>query len=195
MTRPHLRRRLTSALGLVSLLSAACCASGPRFSGDDTAKVDNLLVLVRQRLEVAPEVARVKWNTKAPIEDLPREKQIVDGVARTAPDRGLDPAVAAAFFQGQIDASKVVQRALHEQWTAKAQPPFEKVPDLVKDIRPVLDRLTPALVEGLAEAMPVLSRPGAGELLAERTRSVLAGAPGGDAAVEVAVAPLRKVSK
>lgn len=193
LPRHQLRRLLpASALALLSSLLLAGCASAPRFSDQDTARVDDLLRLVRQRLEVAPEVARVKWNTKAPIEDLPREKQIVDGVAATAPEHGLEPAVAAAFFQAQIDASKVIQRDLHAQWTAKAQPPFEKVPDLVKDIRPVLDRLTPALVKALADAWPVLGRPGGAALLDQRVRAVLAGAPGGDEAVRVAVAPLRR---
>ena len=58
---------------------------------------------------MAPEVARTKWNTKAPIEDLPREQQIIDGVATRATDYGLDAQVARDFFKGQIEASKIVR--------------------------------------------------------------------------------------
>jgi len=180
---------------LLALLLAAGCATAPTFSAADTATVDRLLGLVKERLEVAPEVARTKWNTKAPIEDLPREKQIIDGVAKGAGQYGLDPQVAGAFFQGQIEASKVVQNALHADWTARKQPPFDKVADLGKNIRPVLDRLTPAMMRALAEALPVLQQPGGRALLEARARAVLAQAPGGEPAVREAIAPLLKVSR
>lgn len=192
---PHPLRSLRPILTLLSVLVLTGCASAPCFSSDDTERVDVLLGAVRQRLDVAPEVARVKWNTKAPIEDLAREQQIVDGVAKASPDHALDPAAASAFFQAQIDASKVIQRSLHQQWTAANQPPFEKVPDLGKDIRPVLDRLTPALMKALAGATPVLTRPGARELLDARAQAVLTGAPGGADAVGIAIAPLRALGK
>lgn len=195
MARTTVRRSALPSVALLCLLALAACASAPRFSGDDAARIDSLLGAMRERLDVAPEVARVKWNTKGPIEDLPREKQIVDAVARAAPDHQLDPAVASAFFQAQIDASKVVQRALHQQWTAANQSPFEKVPDLGKDIRPILDRLTPALLKALGDAMPVLRRPGSRALLDARADAILAGAPGGTDAVRVALAPLRELGK
>jgi chorismate mutase len=180
---------------LIGLLLAASCATAATFSAADTATVDRLLGVVKERLDVAPEVARTKWNTKAPIEDLPREKQIIDGVAKGAGQYGLDPQVAGAFFQGQIEASKVVQNALHAEWTARKQPPFEKVADLGKDIRPVLDRLTPAMMRALAEALPVLQQPGGRQLLEAQSKVVLAKAPGGEAAVQEAIAPLLQVSR
>jgi chorismate mutase len=180
---------------LLVLLLAAGCATAPTFSAADTAKVDRLLDLVKERLDVAPEVARTKWNTKAPVEDLPRERQIIDGVAKGAGQYGLDPQVAGAFFQGQIEASKTVQNALHAEWAAKKQPPFEKVADLGKDIRPVLDRLTPAMMRALADALPVLQQSGGRALLEAQVKTVLAKAPGGEAAVREAVAPLLRVSR
>jgi chorismate mutase len=189
-----LRRGCWLGLALVAILASGC-ATTASFSAADTAKVDRLLGLVKERLDVAPEVARTKWNTKAPIEDLPREKQIIDGVAKGGAQYGLDPQVAGAFFQGQIEASKVVQNAMHAGWTARKQPPFEKVVDLGKDIRPVLDRLTPAMMRALADALPVLQQPGGRQLLEAQSKAVLADAPGGEAAVREAVAPLLKVSR
>jgi chorismate mutase len=177
------------------LLLASGCATAPQGSATDTARVDRLLRLVRERLDVAPEVARIKWNTKAPIEDLPREKQIIDGVAQRAPQYGLEPQVASAFFQAQIEASKIIQNALHAEWTARGQPLFEKVADLGKDVRPVLDRLTPAMMQALAEALPVVRQPGGRQLLEGQIKTVLAGAPGGEAAVREAVAPLLRLSR
>jgi len=181
-------------LVFVVLLTAGCAATAS-FTAADTAKVDRLLGLIQERLDVAPEVARTKWNTKASIEDLPREKQIIDGVAKGAPGYGLDPQAAGAFFTGQIEASKVVQKTLHAEWTAKRQPPFITVADLGKDIRPVLDRLTPAMLRALAEALPVLAQPGGRELLEGRRTAILGRSPAGEAAVREAVAPLLKLSR
>jgi chorismate mutase len=164
-------------------------------TASNTDAVDRLLVLIKERLDVAPEVARTKWNTRAPIEDLPREKQIIDGVAQAAPEYGLDPQVAAAFFTAQIEASEVVQNALHAEWTARKQPPFATVADLGKDIRPVLDRLTPAMMQALARALPALEQPGGRQLLEAQARAILANSPGGEAAAREALAPLLKLSR
>jgi chorismate mutase len=150
--------------------------------------------LIKERLDVAPAVARTKWNTKAPIEDRIRDQQIIDGVATAAKERGLDPQVATTFFRAQIEASKAVQIELHAEWTASSQPPFAKVADLGTDIRPALDRLTPAMMRALSEALPVLQRRGGHQLLEARTGAVLSNAPGGDAAVRKAVAPLLALS-
>jgi chorismate mutase len=181
------------ALPLVVLLASGC-ATTASFTAADTAPVEQLLGLVKERLDVAPEVARTKWNTKAPIEDLPREQQIIDEVSRRAAEYRLDPQVAGSFVRAQIEASKIVQNALHADWTARRQPAFATVVDLGADIRPVLDRLTPAMLRALADALPILQRPGGRRLLEAQSKAILAKAPGGDAAVREAVAPLLTVS-
>jgi chorismate mutase len=181
-------------VALVAILTSSC-ATAASFTAVETATVDRLLGLIKERLDVAPEVARTKWNTKAPIEDPPREKQIIDGVAKAAAEYGLDPQVARTFFVGQIEASKAVQRALHAEWTAMRQPTFAKVADLGADIRPVLDRLTPAMMRALAEALPVLQQRGGRQLLDAQTKAVVPKALWGDAAMREAVAPLLKLSR
>src|SRR4051794_37035683 len=179
---------------LVALLASGC-ATTTKFSAADTAAVDRVLGLIGERLDVAPAVARVKWNTKAPIEDLPREREIIDGGARRATEYGLQSAIAEDFFRAQIEASKPVQNRLHAEWTASRRPPFAEVPDLGRDIRPVLDRLTPMMLRGLADAVPVIQQQGGRSLLGSRSKAVLAGSPGGETAVREAVAPLRRLSR
>jgi chorismate mutase len=154
-----------------------------------------LLGLIGERLEVAPDVARVKWNTNAPIEDVSRERAIIEGVARRGAEYGLDSAIAGSFFLGQIEASKTVQTALHAEWRASRQPPFANVRDLDQDIRPMLDRLTPMMLRALVDALPVIQRQGGRELLDTRNKAVLAESPGGTTAVRQAVAPLRLLSR
>src|ERR1700675_1398834 len=108
-----------ATLAFLLAFAGHATAQTAAFSAEDVERIDTLLRLIQERLDVAPEVARTKWNTKAPIEDLPREQQIIDRVAKKATEYGLEPQVAETFFTGQIEASKVVQNALHAEWTAR----------------------------------------------------------------------------
>lgn len=125
-----------------------------------------LIRLMDERLAVAPLVARSKWNSGAPIDDPVREQQILQDVAQRVSEAGVEPALATAFFQAQFDAGKLVQRRLHAQWRAQGQAPFAPAPDLAREVRPVLDRLTPQLIAALRALQPALRQPGATERLA-----------------------------
>ena len=114
-------------LALVAILASGC-ATTASFTAVDTATVDRLLGLIKERLDVAPEVARTKWNTKAPIEDPLRDQQIVDAVIKGGDRIRSRTGGGAVPSSGQIEASKVVQNALHAEWTARGQPPFAKSP-------------------------------------------------------------------
>ena len=194
LTRSATARR-TRWLGVWLVVLACGCATTPRFNPAETTAVDQLLGLIRERLEVSPAVARAKWNTNAPIEDPSREKAIIDGVARRAAEYGLDGAIAGSFFRGQIEASKTVQNRLHTEWRASKQLPFSEVADLEQDIRPVLDRLTPMMLRALAEALPVIRQHGGRHLLDTRYKALLAESPREETALRQAVTPLRELAR
>ena len=120
------------------------------------ARVAALLALMRERLVIAADVARSKWNSGTPIEDPKRESDIVAALAGQAGEMGLPVPWAEQFFRAQIEASKNVQRELHARWRAQGQGKFDDAPDLARDIRPRLDALTPRLLAALAAARPVL---------------------------------------
>lgn len=135
------------ALFIVASLLGACSSTPPASPRSD---VDQLLTLQKTRLDVAAPVARSKWNSHAPIDDPAREGVILDDVAAQALAMGLDTQWARRFFQDQFDAGKIVQRDLHRQWKLEQRPPFANPPDLAREVRPVLDRLTPELLASLA---------------------------------------------
>lgn len=90
-------------------------------------------------------VAKSKWNTKVPIDDPIREKSILDSVEVKAGKLGVDKSLHG-IFQAQFIAGKIVQKQLLEQWENQNQMPFNPVPDLGTQVRPVLDSLTPLLL-------------------------------------------------
>lgn len=148
--------------------------------------VDVLLGKIRERLDVAPLVARSKWNGKGSIEDLDREAALLARVTGDAPGFGIDPAKAARFMRAQIEASKVVQAGLFARWAREGQGLFADAPDLRAAVRPVLDRLTPELSTALR---PVLAVPGP-DPSARIAAHTLHDDPLFGAALAVAVAPL-----
>jgi chorismate mutase-like protein len=111
---------------------------------------------IDQRLLLAQDVARAKWNAKAAIEDLPREEQVIAAAVRQGAALGLQEAWIRSVFRAQIEASKTVQRALYRRWQAEDAGRFDDAPDLAKTIRPELDRLTTQLLRAMADNQALL---------------------------------------
>ncbi len=123
--------------GLAAAALGLALVSSPRIAaadGDDTA-LTNLVALASQRLALAEPVARWKWANGKPIEDRPREAELLATVEKRAAQAGVDPAFARTFFADQIAASKDVQNALFATWRA-TQPPEGTPPDLATGTRP-----------------------------------------------------------
>jgi chorismate mutase-like protein len=111
---------------------------------------------IDQRLLLAQNVARAKWNAQAAIEDLPREEQVIAAAVRQGAALGLQEAWVRSVFRAQIEASKTVQRALYRRWQAEGASRFDDAPDLANTIRPELDRLTTQLLRSMADNQALL---------------------------------------
>ena len=174
--RPRANSWLFVCLASVMLMLLASCQS---VAPPEQAALKQLLILVDQRLSVAPLVAKAKWNSGAPIDDPAREKLILDAVAMQAAQAGVNAAFARAFFQAQFDAGKLMQSTLHEQWRSAGQPHFIDAPDLGRDIRPVLDRLTPQIIATLGTVYPVLHQTSVNEFIEAQGQKLVRGDVGG----------------
>ncbi|KAF3999427.1 gamma subclass chorismate mutase AroQ [Glaciimonas immobilis] len=175
MLNVYYSRYLRGASGLVLVLLVGACqnlAPGPvdQLAFNDSViapstrkKINNLLNLMDQRLNVAQRVAKSKWNSGASVNDPKRELQILDSVAAQADALGgLNPALVRHFFQDQFDAGKIIQNDLLSEWrkSIPTEYKFDDAPDLARDIRPILDKLTPALIAALRDVQPILADPG-----------------------------------
>ena len=121
--------------------------------------IEALRALIDARLLLAPDVAQYKWNHHIPIEDAPREAQVIAALGHRASELGVPPAWAESFFRAQIEASKTAQNELFQGWDVFKRGQFPDAPDLATVTRPKLDRLTEQLLHALAENWPVLSDP------------------------------------
>ncbi|NIC04904.1 gamma subclass chorismate mutase AroQ [Billgrantia bachuensis] len=166
----HSGRWLAVAL---ALLLAGCQMQPPEPPDEDKAAIDRMLGLIDERLDVAPLVAQAKWNSGAPIEAPEREAQILDKVSEDAEAAGVDEDFARRFFEKQFEASKQIQRRLHHQWLQEGRSPFADPPDLAEEVRPVLDRLTPRLIESLADIERIAEVEGSGRYLERRAAELI----------------------
>ncbi|MEV0110858.1 chorismate mutase [Nocardia sp. NPDC050799] len=121
-------------------------------------RLGGLIDLAVERLRVSNDVAASKFGTGSAVDDPVREQQVLDRVRSQAAAIGLDPNTAAAFFQDQITASKVVQNGLLAHWKAHPDQAPDTRPDLAR-IRVQLDQLTGSLLEQLRATVDVRTTP------------------------------------
>ncbi len=178
---------MTRRLFLFAPLLVGCWRLPPeRVPSVATAR---LLDLMNRRLGFMHDVARAKWNTKSATEDRAREAALLKAVADAGKAHGLAPADATAFFVGQIEAAKILQRACFREWEAERRGPFADAPDLVRDLRPQIDAVGRDLLPALAAFRSVEPLPEA-ELL-PLSRQHLAGPGISEEVRRVATEPLR----
>ena len=113
------------------------------------APVDTLLALVVRRLEVAETVAAAKWSSGRPVEDRAREAAVVAAAAARARRAGIDATFVCRVMAAQIEASKIVQRALLTRWRDDPGSAPTSRPDL-SAVRSTLDAIDEGLVGALA---------------------------------------------
>ncbi|MFC8073990.1 gamma subclass chorismate mutase AroQ [Streptomyces sp. NPDC057307] len=135
-----------TAMPAVAQSQPAASASAPSAAHGLTSLTD----LFAERLLIADKVSAAKYGTDRPIDDPARERIILDDVAARAVGLGLDPGAVVAVFRDQIEASKVVQRGLYSRWDKHPEERPTQRPDLDKEVRPALDRITTRLLSALA---------------------------------------------
>jgi chorismate mutase-like protein len=121
--------------------------------------VESLRSLIDARLLLATDVAQFKWNHHLPVEDLPREAQVIASLGKRAEELGVPQPWAEAFFRAQIEASKTAQNELFQGWDVFRRGEFAGAPDLATVTRPKLDKLTDELLHAIADNWPVLGDP------------------------------------
>lgn len=144
----YLTKRLASPLLLI-LLSTGAFAETPKPT-PAPASLAPLLQAVSERLDIADQVALTKWDSGKPIQDSPREQQVIANAAQEAATYQLNPEDVSQFLAAQIEANKLVQYALLAKWHAAGKAPTIARPDLVKQIRPALDQLQVRLLQHYA---------------------------------------------
>jgi len=141
---------------IASLTSLNACAGT---TASIPAELALLLTTMSERLNVADQVALTKWDSGKPIQDSPREAQVIAAAAKLAPAYKLDAEEVSQFLAAQIEANKLVQYGLLAKWSEAGSAPTSVRPDLVQQIRPQLDQLQIRLLQNYAAFAPYRQDP------------------------------------
>ncbi|HWH86026.1 MAG TPA: chorismate mutase [Pseudomonas sp.] len=136
---------------LLVLLAASTQAAAPAAAPDS---LKPLLTTLNERLTIGDLVALTKWDSGKPIQDSPREAQVIANARTLAAEHKLDADDVEQLIAAQMEANKLVQYGLLAQWQAAGAAPGTARPDLGKQIRPRLDELQKRLLQQYAEFAP-----------------------------------------
>ncbi|MEP7083179.1 MAG: hypothetical protein ABI854_00470 [Betaproteobacteria bacterium] len=169
------RRGLLVAIGASALaIPARATQRVVPFSAVDARRIDQLLKLIQQRLDMAPATAEKRWKTMARIEDGASEQSVIDAADAAARKIGLDADLAAHFTRAQIDAGKIIQTARHREWASNTgtAPLRQSNADLFHASTPEPE-MSAALLRALRDAARVLRRRGGRRLLDARAADLI----------------------
>jgi len=106
---------------------------------------NELFVTINQRLSYMEDVALYKAKNNRAIEDVEREKIVIDKAKLSAQEKGLDPTSVEAFFKAQISVAKAIQ--FRYRADLLSQPSSQEPKDLKTEVRPHLLRLGDQIVQ------------------------------------------------
>lgn len=137
--------------GLLILMVAVACVPGRTAAEQPFDPAGALVSAMTERLLLMEGVAQYKWNKAIPIEDLERERVVLDKVVASAEAQGVEVVFASDFFRAQITAAKAIQARLFETWGRDAVGSFPNAPDLKTELRPAIGVLTGRIIGSLAQ--------------------------------------------
>jgi chorismate mutase len=120
------------------------------FSHQATAEVISfeLFKAINQRLAYMEDVALFKAHHHLAIEDIEREKIVIDKAKTSAYEKGLDPDSVEEFFKAQISVAKAIQ--FRYRADLLSQPSSQEPKDLQREIRPHLLSLGDQIIQQMA---------------------------------------------
>jgi chorismate mutase len=111
-----------------------------------------------QRLLTADPAAAAKWGTTIPIDDPPREQEVLRNVEMSARQADIDPMYVHRVFRDQIDATEAVEYVRFAQWKLDpATAPATR--DDLSASRALIDQLNTVMVAQIAENIGILHSP------------------------------------
>ncbi|MEB3020524.1 chorismate mutase [Mycolicibacter sp. MYC098] len=152
------------AIGAVVLLTAP-----PVARADNT--LAELVDAAAQRLQVADDVAALKWRTGAAVEDPARVQQQLTALATTAAAEHLDADYVRRVFTDQIDATEGAEHYRFAQWKLDPATAPAGAPDLAAS-RARIDGLNRVMLSQIGLRWQQLHAPDCATQLDEATRDV-----------------------
>jgi serine protease Do len=140
---------------------------------DAKAPIDALVDLMKQRLDIAADLARYRFaNKTAKAED--KDASQLAMLVLAAEELGLDQNLLRDFFMAQFTAARKLQEELHARWSKdETSLSTAGLPTFEITLRRKIDRLSIDMLSAYARAEPFLREMSIQHMLRERSAQVL----------------------
>ncbi|WP_046301131.1 chorismate mutase [Mycobacterium sp. UM_Kg27] len=155
---------LTVVLCAVLLLAPPARAEG-------ASPLSDLVDAAAQRLQVADDVAAIKWQTGGAIEDPARVDQQLVKLATEAAGKDLDPDYVRRIFADQIAATEAAEHYRFAQWKLDPAEAPSTAPELAAS-RARIDGFNQIMLAQIGRRWELLHSPDCAGQLDEATRTV-----------------------
>jgi len=159
---------LISAICAVTVLVVPAPAPA---RADGASPLSDLVDAAAQRLQVADDVAAIKWQTGGAIEDPARVGQQLAKLAADAAGKDLDPDYVRRIFADQIAATEAAEHYRFAQWKLDPAAAPASVPELVAS-RVRIDGFNQVMLAQIGQRWELLHSPDCAGELGEATRTV-----------------------
>ncbi|KLO27503.1 chorismate mutase [Mycolicibacter heraklionensis] len=156
---------------LMSALCAALLTAPSPARADDASPLADLVDAAAQRLQVADDVAAIKWQTGGAIEDPARVQQQLATLADRAVGDNLDPDYVRRIFTDQISATEAAEHYRFAQWKLDPAAAPATAPDLTAS-RARIDAFNQVMLAQIGQRWELLHSPACVAELDEATRTV-----------------------
>lgn len=157
---------LISAICAVTLLTVPASARA-----DGASPLSDLVDAAAQRLQVADDVAAIKWQTGGAIEDPARVGQQLAKLAADAAGKDLDPDYVRRVFADQIAATEAAEHYRFAQWKLDPATAPPTAPELAAS-RARIDGFNQVMLAQIGQRWELLHSPDCAGQLGEATRTV-----------------------
>jgi chorismate mutase len=189
------------------LLTSLCCAlpfiAQASITSSDTAiltaqmvedeivvKIDGVLNAIQELFSTMHNVAKWKWNHRSAIEDMEKEKQLLEKWIEKGAQLGLPEEIVKEVFNAQLEAMKMIQINYFENWKRDGVDQFADVHDFKTELRPRIERISENLMMQLKEVMPLLRKKNLGEVIKWRSTVLFTDEAIDDSIRDTALQPL-----
>lgn len=87
-----------------------------RLTKEDKVCIQEVLSLLHNRLQIARDIAKWKWNYRLPIHEKEKEKKVMKEILQQALDKGIDRHLCMSVIMSQMLAATSVQIQSFEDW-------------------------------------------------------------------------------
>jgi chorismate mutase len=153
-------------------------------------KIDGVLNAMQELFSTMHSVAKWKWNHKSSIEDVEKEKAVLEKLSQKGVNFGIPSEMVREVFQAQIDAMKMIQINYFENWKREGIDQFADILDYKTELKPQIERIYENFLVQLKEVMPLLRKKNLSEVIKWRSSVILSDEAIDDAIRDTALQPL-----